>query len=122
MSFNDFMNKVRQWDNRTAQWVVRHFYILFFEVILVAIFIGMFINAIKLVDIGMDIHKNDIIERLLLNQSVNTLLITILLLFNSFWLLYIFGGLLRVRNLLKNIDFNLGRRPDQRNIPRNKEN
>ena len=113
------MNKVRQWDNRTAQWVVRHFYILFFEIILVAIFIGMFVNAIKLIDIGMDIHKGDIIERLLLNQSVNTLLITILLLFNSFWLLYIFSGLLRVRNLLKNIDFNLSRRPQDR---RNKEN
>ena len=110
------MNKVRQWDNRTAQWVVRHFYILFFEIILVAIFIGMFANAIKLIDIGMDIHKNDIIERLLLNQSVNTLLITVLLLFNSFWLLYIFSGMLRLRNLLKNIDFNLSRRPhDHRN-------
>ena len=45
MSFNDFMNKVRQWDNRTAQWIIRHFYILFFEMILVAIFIGVFVNA-----------------------------------------------------------------------------
>ena len=114
MSFSDFMNKIRQWDNRTAQWVVRHFYILFFEFILAGIFIGMFVNALKLVDIGLDIQKKDIIERLLLNQSVNTLLITILLLFNSFWLLYIFSGLLRVRNLLKNIDFNLSRRPQDR--------
>ena len=112
------MNKVRQWDNRTAQWVVRHFYILFFEVILVAVFIGVFINAIKIIDIATDIHKNDIIERLLMSQSVNTLLITILLLFNSFWLLYIFSGLLRIRSLLKNIDFSLSRR---RNDPRGKD-
>ena len=110
MLFNDFMNKVRQWDNRTAQWVMRHFYILFFEIILVAIFIGMFVNAIKLIDIGIDIRKTDIVERLLLNQSVNTLLITILLLFNSFWLLYIFSGMIRLRNLLKDIDANLSRR------------
>ena len=112
MSFNDFMNKVRHWDNRTAQWVVRHFYILFFEIILVAVFIGVFMNTIKIIDIGTDIRKNDIVERLLMSQSVNTLLITILLLFNSFWLLYIFSGLLRIRNLLKNIDFSLSRRRD----------
>ena len=116
MSFNDFMNKVRQWDNRTAQWMIRHFYILFFEMILVVIFIGVFVNALKVIDVAIDIHKNDIIERLLMVQSVNTLLIAILLLFNSFWLLYIFGGLLRLRNLLKDIDFNLSRR----NGPRNK--
>ena len=115
MPFNDFMNKVRQWDNRTAQWMIRHFYILFFEIILVVIFIGVFVNALKVIDVGIDIHKNSIIERLLLVQSVNTLLIAILLLFNSFWLLYIFGSLLRLRNLLKNIDFNLSRRNDPRN-------
>ena len=109
------MNKVRQWDNRTAQWVVRHFYILFFEIILVAVFISVFMNTIKIIDISGDIHKNDVVERLLMSQSVNTLLITILLLFNSFWLLYIFSGLLRVRNLLKNIDFSLSRRNNQRN-------
>ena len=114
MPFNDMMNKVRQWDNRAAQWMIRHFYILFFEIILVVIFIGVFVNALKVIDVAIDIHKNDLIERLLLVQSVNTLLIAVLLLFNSFWLLYIFGGLLRIRNLLKNIDFSLSRRNDQR--------
>ncbi len=114
MPFNDMMNKVRQWDNRAAQWMIRHFYILFFEIILVVIFIGVFVNALKVIDVAIDIHKNDLIERLLLVQSVNTLLIAVLLLFNSFWLLYIFCGLLRIRNLLKNIDFSLSRRNDQR--------
>ena len=107
MSFGTFMNKVRQWDNRHAQQIIRHFYILFFEIILVAIFVAVFINSLKIIDIGADLQKNNIMERLLMTQSINTLLIVILLLFNSFWLLYIFGSLLRLRSLLKNIDFNL---------------
>ena len=115
MSFNDTMNKVRQWDNRMAQWMVRHFYILFFEIILVAIFVAVFVNALKIIDVSVDIHKNNLIERILMTQSVNTLLIVILLLFNSFWMLYIFSSLLRLRTLLRNIDFNLSRRrADQR--------
>ena len=115
MGFNNFMNKIRQWDNRSAQWIVRHFYILFFEIILVVIFIAAFINALKIIDIGIDVQRSTILERLLMAQSVNTLLIVILLLFNSFWILYIFGSLLRLRSLLKNMDFNLSRRrSDQR--------
>lgn len=112
MSFNDLMNKVRQWDNRMAHWMVKHFYILFFEFILVGIFVAVFINTIKIIDINTDIQRANILERLLMAQSVNTLLIVILLLFNSFWILYIFSSLLRLRGLLKNIDFNLSKRRD----------
>ena len=112
MGFGDFMNKVRQWDNRAAQWMVRHFYILFFEIILVAIFIAFFINTLKIIDASIDVHKDNLIERLLLSQSTNTLLIGILLLFNSFWMLYIFSSILRLRGILKSIDFNLSRRRD----------
>ena len=115
MGYTDFMNKVRQWDNRSAQFIVRHFYILFFEIILVVIFVATFINSLKIIDVGIDLQKNNILERLLMAQTVNTLLIVILLLFNSFWILYIFNSLLRLRNVLKNIDFNLSRRNDPRN-------
>lgn len=119
MGFNDFMNKVRQWDNRSAQFIVRHFYILFFEVILVIIFVATFVNSLKIIDVSIDIQKNNILERLLMAQTVNTLLIVILLLFNSFWILYIFGSLLKLRNVLKNIDFNLSRgRNEQRSKDR----
>ncbi len=119
MGFNDFMNKVRQIDNKASHWITRHFYILFFEAILVAIFIGAFVNALKVIDVGVDMHNNGtVIERLLMTQSVNTLIIVILLLFNSFWMLYIFSSLLRLRSLLKNMDFNLSRR---RNDSRNKD-
>jgi hypothetical protein len=115
MGYNDFMNKIRQWDNKMAQWMVRHFYILFFEIILVVIFVAVFINALKVIDVATDMQKSSLIERLLMTQSVNTLLIVILLLFNSFWILYIFNSLLRLRGILKNIDFNLShRRGDER--------
>ncbi len=116
MGFNNFMNKIRQWDNRSAQFIVRHFYILFFEIILVVIFVATFINSLKIIDVSIDVQKSSVLEKLLMAQSVNTLLIVILLLFNSFWILYIFNSLLRLRSVLKNIDFNLShRRNDQRN-------
>lgn len=112
MGFQDFMNKVRQWDNRMAHWMIKHFYILFFEFILVGIFVAVFINTLKIIDVSIEVQKSNILERLLMTQTVNTLLIVILLLFNSFWILYIFSSLLRLRGLLKNIDFNLSRRRD----------
>lgn len=110
MAFNDFMNKVRQWDNRTSQWIIRHFYTLFFEAILVGIFFAVFVSTLKIIDINSAIDRHDTVQRLLMTQSVNTLLILILLLINSFWTLYIFSSLLRIRSLLRNIDFNLSRR------------
>lgn len=120
MKFNDFMNKVRHWDNRAAQWMIKHFYILFFEFILVAIFIAVFINTIKIIDVTSLIDRGNITDRILATLSTNTLLIVILLLFNSFWMLYIFSSLIRMRGILKNMDFNLSRRnsEDRRQKPR----
>ncbi len=92
--------------------MVRHFYILFFEIILVAIFVGIFMNSLKIINVSIDMDKNNMLERLLMTQSVNTLLIVILLLFNSFWLLYIFSSILKLRGVLKSIDYNLSRRRD----------
>ena len=104
------MTRIRQLDNRSAQWITRHFYILFFEIVLVIIFVALFVNTLRTIDISVDISKNNIIERLLLNQSIYMLLIVILLLFNSFWTLYIFNSIIRLRSILRNIDYNLGRR------------
>ena len=114
MSFNDFMNKVRHWDNRSVMWINRHFYMLFFEFVLVIIFIAFFVNTLKTVDLSMDVAGGNTIERLLFNQSVFTLLIVILLLFNSFWTLYIFNSILRLRSILKNIEYALTRRRSER--------
>ncbi len=106
------MNKVRQWDNKAAQWMIKHFYLLFFEFILVGIFVAVFINSLKIIDVTSDISHASITDRVLLTISNNTLLLVILLLFNSFWMLYIFSSLIRMRGILKNIEFNLSRRRD----------
>lgn len=116
MSFGDFMNKVRQWDNRSAQWMMKHFYMLFFEFILVGVFVFFFMNTFRVIDAGDQIPKYEPMGTLLLAQTTNTSLIVILLLFNSFWMLYIFNSLLRLRGVLKNIEYSLSRnkRPDRR--------
>ena len=115
MFFNDLMNKVRYWDNKMAKWMIRHFYILFFEVFLVVIFVGLFVITIKVLDASTDV-KNSVVEKLLLCQSFNTLLITVLLLLNSFWMLYIFNGVQRMITLLRDMTYHLTR---MRNPPRN---
>ena len=109
MGFNDFMGKVRYWDNKMAKWMIRHFYILFFEVFLVVIFVGLFVITIKVLDVGSYV-TNSVIERLLLLLSFNAILITVLLLLGSFWMLYIFNELIRTRSTLKEISFNLTKR------------
>jgi hypothetical protein len=113
MSFADLMNKVRQWDNRSAQWMMKHFYMLFFEFILVGVFVFFFMNSFKIVDASYHV-QGDPYSNLMLAQTVNTSLIVVLLLFNSFWMLYIFNSILRLRGVLKNIDYNLSRRRTDR--------
>jgi len=116
MSFIDFMNKIRQWDNRSAQWMMKHFYMLFFEFILVGVFVFFFMNTFKVIDASDQISKFDPMGSLLLAQTTNTSLIVILLLFNSFWMLYIFNSILRLRGVLKNTEYQLTRnkRSDRR--------
>ncbi|MBL8013187.1 MAG: hypothetical protein JNN05_05010 [Candidatus Omnitrophica bacterium] len=114
MGFGDFMNKVRQWDNRSAQWMMKHFYMLFFEFILVGVFVFFFMNTFKVIDASDHIPKYDAMANLLLAQTTNTSLIVILLLFNSFWMLYIFNSILRLRSVLKNIEYNLTRKRTDR--------
>ena len=114
MGFNDFMNKIRHWDNRSAQWMMKHFYMLFFEIILVGVFVFFFMNTLKVIDASDHVSKQNTTDTLLLAQTTNTSLIVILLLFNSFWMLYIFNSILRLRGVLKNIEYNLSRRRNDR--------
>jgi len=114
MSFGNFMNKVRQWDNRSNQWFVRHFYVLFFEIILVMTFVFFFTLIIKTINIASDTANPTTIEKLLLNQNYLGLLIVFLILINSFWMLFMFSGMLKIRAILKNIDFSLSRRHPSR--------
>ena len=110
MGFNDFMAKVRYLDNRSAKWIMRHFYILFFEIFLVSIFVWCFINNLWLVDLNNVIPPYHVTERLLLTQTVNGVIVIVLFMLNSFWMLFIFGNMIRFRALLKEMNFNLSRR------------
>ena len=110
MGFEDFMAKIRHWDNRSAKWMMRHIYILFFEVFLVVIFFAFFVNVISVINISADVSKSSIIERLLMAQSTSTLIIVLLLLLNSFWMLYMFSSVIRLRTILREMNFNLSKR------------
>ena len=125
MSFNDFMAKIRYWDNQSAKWITRHFYLLFFEIVLVIIFLVFFVNVIKIIDLSVSAAEDSIVEHLLAAQSIHLSIIVMLMLLNSFWLLYIFNSILRLRTILMDINFNLSRqRPDTRkpNSPRDNAN
>ena len=104
------MYKIKQWDNRAAQWMGRHFYIILFEAILAIIFILAFINALKILNTSFDIHKNSPTDQLLLAQSFNSTLIVMLLLLLSLGVLNIINSNSRLRGVLKNIEFNLSKR------------
>lgn len=110
MSFNDFMAKVRQWDNNSARWMMKHFYILFFEVILVIIFFFFLSNTYHTINLARESDKADLLQQLLVQESTNTHIIIFLMLLNSFWMLYVFNEISRVRTILKDISFYQSRR------------
>ena len=113
MTFRDTMSRVRYWDNQMSKWIVRHFYILFFEVLLVVVFVALFVITIKVIDVSTVVPEHHIGERLLLLQTVNSIIIILLLLLNSFWMLYMFNGMIRIRTVLRDINFNLLKRKNQ---------
>ena len=110
MAYNDLMYKIKQWDNRAAQWMGRHFYIILFEVILAIIFLLAFFNAFKLINTSFNVHNNNVTTQLLLTQSINSTLIVMLLLLISLGVLNIINSNTRTRSILKNIEFNLSKR------------
>ncbi len=101
--------KIRYWESLSSRWIFRNFYTLFFEILLLAIFVIFFTQAIHVIGLMDDVSKTDIIEQLLLSQSINILIIVILLLLNSFLMLFIFNSVIRFRPLLKEISYNTGR-------------
>ena len=121
MNFSEFMNKVRQWDNLLAKWIVRHFYFVFFQIILVVIFICWFINTTYVISNIGDVNNQPTpptpLEQILVTQSVNTTLVVFLLLLNCFWVLFIFNGLQRVQLILRDLSYSLGRFRDRNPNP-----
>jgi heme/copper-type cytochrome/quinol oxidase subunit 2 len=109
MPFNDFMNKVRYWDNLVAKWLMRHFYFMFFQIVLVIILVFWLTNTIQVIEASFETARGSVLERLVLSESINTSIIVILLILNSFWLLYVFNGMQRISNLLKDMNFNISK-------------
>ncbi len=112
MSYQAFINKIRQWDNQASKWILRHFYMIFFEFVLVVIFFVFLFNTFHSIDLANTPNQN-LTEQLLCQQLFNTSMIILLLLLNAFWLLYLFNGMNRIRLLLKDIGFQLLRRRHQ---------
>lgn len=116
---SNIIDKIRHWDKKSAQWILKHFYILFFEVVLVVIFIFFFINAMSVVELGFDLNKNSHVEKLLHTQSVNTTLLLLLILFNSFWMLFIFRAIMSIRSSARSIEYNIIKLRHQNNRGKN---
>ncbi|MCC6758288.1 MAG: hypothetical protein IT395_01510 [Candidatus Omnitrophica bacterium] len=110
MSFSDFMNKVRQWDMKAARWMMRHFYILFFEFVLLVIFCFFLYGTYRTIDVAHSASATSVTEQLLVQQATGTSMIIILMLLNSFWMLYMFSEVTRLRTILKDISFYQSRR------------
>ena len=109
MAYKDFMTKIRYWDNLTAKWLMRHFYFMFFQIVLFVVFLFWFVNMFNVIDTNYQISRTSALERTIMTQSINTTIIVLLLLLNSFWLLYIFNGIQRLTNILKDISYNINR-------------
>lgn len=109
MAYKDFMAKIRYWDNLTAKWLMRHFYFMFFQLVLLVIFLFWFVNMFTVIDTSDQISKNSALERAVMAETINTTIMVLLLLLNSFWMLYIFNGIQRLAGLLKDMSYNINR-------------
>ncbi len=110
MLLNDILNKLRQWDKRSNQWFSKNFSVLLFEIVLVVIFVFFIDYMMNIITISDQVKKESVTEQILMSQAGLMLLVVLLLLFNSFLMLYLFNNILRISGLLKNLDYNLGRR------------
>ena len=109
MAYKDFMTKVRYWDNQTSKWMMKHFYFMFFQIVLVAIFVAWFINTINSIETSVQVSPRSVTDQLLVNQSFSFTIVVLLMLLNSFWMLYIFNGIQRLTNVLKDMSYSINK-------------
>jgi Na+/H+ antiporter NhaC len=117
----DVITKLRYIDNQISKWMMRHFYLIFFQGVLFIIFLFWFVNLFKVIDVTFLSRSETIIEKTLVTQSVNQTIIVFLLLLNSFWMLYLFSGVLRIRTILKDIQYHLTRQNKPRPYPQQQQ-
>ena len=109
MSFQDFMTKFKYVDNQVARWLMRHFYFMFFQAVLLIIFLFWFVNIFKVIDVTYQTPDNNLVGQLQLGQLINSTLIVLLMIMNSFWLLFIFNIQQRIFSVLKELSFTMNR-------------
>lgn len=109
MGHKDIMNKIRYWDSLTAKWIMRHFYFMFFQIVLFVIFLFWFVNMFHVIDTTNQVNPNIAIEHTASTQNINLTIIVFIMLLNSFWMLYMFNTLNRMTLILKDISFNINR-------------
>ena len=110
MSYKDIISKVRYWDNLTAKWIMRHFYFMFFQAVLLIIFLFWFVNMFDVIDANFQASKTpSVSDHILAAQSVNMTIIVLLILLNSFWMLFVFSAIQRISTLLRDTNYHLSR-------------
>ncbi len=109
MGYQSFLTKIRHLDNATAKWMMRHFYFMFFQLVLVVIFFFWFFNAMQVIDINFRHEFTSTVEKLMMNQTISLTVVALLILLNSFWLLYIFSSMQRMTTILKDVSFHISR-------------
>lgn len=109
MSFENFMNKIRYLDNLLAKWLMRHFYLLFFQFVLLVVFLFWFVNMFNVIDTSLQVSKASVLERIMASQNINITIIVLLMLLNSFWLLYMFNLMQRIGNNLRDLSYQISR-------------
>ena len=117
MSSSPFISKIRHLDNIIAKWLMRHFYFIFFQIILVGIFVYWFTTTFKIIDLGR-IPKNNLTEHILTTQATSLNVIVLLMIVNSFWLLYMFNCIMRIMYTQRDMSYTLSRMRHQ-NKPKN---
>ena len=110
MLYKNILSKIRYWDNLTAKWIMRHFYFMFFQAVLLIIFLFWFVNMFDVIDANFRASKSaSVSDRILAAQSVNMTIIVLLILLNSFWMLFVFGSIQRISSLLRDMGYHLSR-------------
>ncbi|MBZ0167562.1 MAG: hypothetical protein K8I00_12220 [Candidatus Omnitrophica bacterium] len=109
MAFKELIQKLKYWDHLAARWLMRHFYFTFFQLVLLVIFVFWFRNLLNVIDINLHQTDKTFVEAILTTQNVNTSILVVLLLLNSFWMLYILNALQRLANLIKDVSYNINR-------------
>lgn len=109
MNLKALVKKLQYLDHKTARWLMRHFYFTFFQLVLLVVFVFWFRNLLDVIDISFHRTEETTIEASLHSMNVNSTIVCVLLLLNSFWMLYILNAMQRLANLIKDVSYNINR-------------